>query len=351
MAKINFNLEGSLSEALQELINQYNATPEYTARTSDQIRAQAEAEYGSHYNDLRTAARIAQERDDLALAQQAAALDTTYNKVREASAKDYRRAYSQADRQMLSRGMQRSSYGAQTLANIAQEGVEAQRDIWDQQAAAENNIAAQRAQREGQLADLLRQYDINYASDVLKRTFELENQDYERQMQNTEYLNNLAAQIYGYLQNNLQWNGSSGGGYGGGYSTSTKKKSSSGSSSSSTATTQTTTTPINNFLDLANTALAKTKNTATALNTALQNAAAGTSANTPTTKVIQGPVNQNVLAAANNAAAKYGVNTVFTNPLVDALNKKATTTNTAKTTTTANANKKITAIKTSNALR
>lgn len=244
MPKINFNLEGSLSEALQELINQYNATPEYTARTSDQIRAQAEAEYGSHYNDLRTAARIAQERDDLALAQQAAALDTTYNKVREASAKDYRRAYSQADRQMLSRGMQRSSYGAQTLANIAQEGVEAQRDIWDQQAAAENNIAAQRAQREGQLADLLRQYDINYASDVLKRTFELENQDYERQMQNTEYLNNLAAQIYGYLQNNLQWNGSAGGG--GYYSEPTKKKSSGGGSST---TTQAPATTDSSFLD------------------------------------------------------------------------------------------------------
>lgn len=232
MPKINFNLEGSLSEALQELINQYNATPEYTARTSDQLKAQAEADYGSYYNNLKTAARIAQERDDLALAQQAAALDTTYNKVREASAKDYRRAYSQADRQMLSRGMQRSSYGAQTLANIAQEGVEAQGDIWDQQAAAENNIAAQRAQREGQLADLLRQYDINYASDVLKRTFELENQDYERQMQNTEYLNNLAAQIYGYLQNNLRWNGSAGGGYD--YVAPTTKKKGSGGSSTQT---------------------------------------------------------------------------------------------------------------------
>ena len=251
MAKINFNLQGTLSEALQQLINQYNATPEYTARTSDQLKAQAEADYGSYYNNLKTAAQIAQERDDLALAQQAAALDTTYNKVRDASAKDYRRAYSQADRQMMSRGMQRSSYGAQTLANLAQEGVEAQRDIWDQQAAAENNIAAQRAQREGQLADLLRQYDNSYASDVLKRIFELENQDYERQMQNTEYLNNLANQIYNYLQNNLQWNDTSTGG-GGYYSEPTKKKSS-GSGSSSTQTKPASTNTVDDLVNGINT--------------------------------------------------------------------------------------------------
>lgn len=249
--RFNFNLGGSLEEALQQLIDQYNAAPTYTSKTADQIKAQAESETGSYYDLLRLAARQAQERQDLALAQQAAGLDTSYGKVRDASAKNYRQAYSQADRQMLSRGMQRSSYAAQTLANLAQEGVEAQQDIWDQQAAAEANIAAQRAQGEGQLADTLRQYDASYASDVLKRQIELENQDYERRMQNAEYQNNLAAQIYGYLQNNLAWNGAANsGGYGGGYVSSSSKKSSGGSGGSSTAATTPQTT--NSFLNTYN---------------------------------------------------------------------------------------------------
>lgn len=55
----------------------------------------------------------------------------TYGKKRENVGKDYAQAYSQADRQLLSRGMQRSSYGAQTLANINQQRNEALRDVDD----------------------------------------------------------------------------------------------------------------------------------------------------------------------------------------------------------------------------
>lgn len=237
--KINFNLEGSLSEALQQLIDQYNNAPVYEAQTAEQMKERAEGEYQSYYDQLRLAAKQAQESQDLALSQQAEGLQATYDKAREASAKEYRQAYSKADRQMLSRGMQRSSYNAQTLANLSQQGAEAQQSIWDQQAAAENNIAAQRTQLAQQLAQQLSQYDASYAADVLNRIRELEDKDYERQMQNTEYLNTLSGQIFGYLQNYLQWNGGATGGYdytGGG----TTKKKSSGSSGSTKDSTQTT---------------------------------------------------------------------------------------------------------------
>lgn len=305
--KIEFNLEGSLSEALQQLIDQYNATPVYEGKTAEQMRTQAEGEYQSYYDQLRLAARQAQESQDLALAQQREGLQATYDKAREASAKDYRKAYSQADRQMLSRGMQRSSYAAQTLANVSQQGVEAQQAIWDQQAAAENNIAAQRSQLAQQLATQLKQYDASYAADVLNRIRELENQDYERQMQNTEYLNTLSNQIYGYLQNNLQWNGSAGGGYSGGETT---KKKSSGSSAGASTPPQTGTSDFDVFMttltDITNTNAIKNKLSTNPVSAAVKNL----TADKGTTKVLYGPVNQNSLAAANKALSSSGITLV-----------------------------------------
>ena len=133
-----------LATTLEDLIQQYNSTPTYTPKTDEEIRAKAEGEYESYYDQLRLTAKQQQAQSDLALQQQAAGLQATYDKQREASRKNYAQMYSQADRQMLSRGMQRSSYAAQTLANISEQGVEAQQTIADQQAAAEGNIAAQR---------------------------------------------------------------------------------------------------------------------------------------------------------------------------------------------------------------
>jgi len=56
-------------------------------------------------------------------------LNHAYGQQQEASDASYNRAISQTDRQMLSRGMQRSSYGAQTLANLRNQQVKAQNDI------------------------------------------------------------------------------------------------------------------------------------------------------------------------------------------------------------------------------
>lgn len=185
---------------LEKLIAQYNATPTYTPKTADQIQAQAQGEYKSYYDQLALAARQKQEQGDLALAQQRAGLQDSYDKQREASEKSYAKAYSTADRQMLSRGMQRSSYAAQTLANLSAQGAEAQQAIGEQQAAAEANIDSQRAQLASQLAAQLAQYDAGQANDVMNRVRELEDQEYQRGMANTEYRNTLSAQIYQFLR-------------------------------------------------------------------------------------------------------------------------------------------------------
>ena len=227
----------SAADALQKLLEQYNQTSSYVPKTADQIRQQAQGEYQSYYDQLRLAAQQAQARNDLSLQQQREGLQRTYDKQREASQKEYENAYSRADRQQLSRGMQRSSYTAQVLANLTKEGAEAQQELWDAQGAAEGNIDAQRTQLAAQLADQLSQYSASEAADVLARIKQLEDQEYDRVRENDQYKNSLSAQIYQFLyqgeqdkiaqdrwqkefdENVRQWNaqyGSKGSGGGGG---------------------------------------------------------------------------------------------------------------------------------------
>ena len=186
----------NMSDTLKRLLEQYNSTPTYTPKSAEQIRAQAENEIGHHYDQLRLSATQAQNRSDLALQQQQANLARSYEKQREASAAQYADAYSQTDRHMLSRGMQRSSYAAQTLANLRQAGVEAQDAIYDQQVSAEADVGAQRAQLAMQLAEQLGQYDASEAADILNRIRELEEQDYALGQDSAQQQNSLAAQIY-----------------------------------------------------------------------------------------------------------------------------------------------------------
>lgn len=97
-------------------------------------------------------------------------LNYSYGVKREASDKSYDQAYSQADRQLLSRGMQRSSYGAQTLANISKQKIDAQQNIYDQQIADYENRLYQIERDEKsdqqwqmQFDEGVRQFDTNLA--------------------------------------------------------------------------------------------------------------------------------------------------------------------------------------------
>ena len=141
------------ADALAELIKKFqDSANSYTPKSEQDLLDRAKNEYQSYYDQLRQAAQQQQERNDLSLSQQKDALQATYDKQREQTQKEYNKAYSQTDRQMLSRGMQRSSYGAQTLANLSAEGAKAQGDISDAQTKAAKDIDAQRAQLEQQLA-------------------------------------------------------------------------------------------------------------------------------------------------------------------------------------------------------
>lgn len=97
-------------------------------------------------------------------------LDYSYGKNSDAIAKSYDQAFSQASNQLLKRGMQRSAYGTQQLANIEKQKIDAQEDnrralIADYQnrlTDLENQEAARDLQ-ERQFAESQRQFNENLA--------------------------------------------------------------------------------------------------------------------------------------------------------------------------------------------
>lgn len=186
--------------ALLALQTQYNqnmagAKP----KTEAEIQQQAGADYAAYYDQLRRAAANQYALQDLSYLQQRQGIQNSYDKNREASARNYAQNYSQADRQLLARGMQRSSYGAQTLANIARQGAEAQQAIWDQQIQSEGNVDAMRQQLLANYANTQQGYDAGQASDILSRIWGLRDTEYDRQVNRANTLNQLATQLYGYL--------------------------------------------------------------------------------------------------------------------------------------------------------
>lgn len=93
------------------------------------------------------------------------------NQIRE-SDKSYDQAYSQADRQALSRGMQRSSYNAQTLANLNNQKIEAQNNIRAAQIADYQNRISQLEQQEAENERWEREFAANQEQNAWSRGFQ-----------------------------------------------------------------------------------------------------------------------------------------------------------------------------------
>lgn len=172
----------------------------YTPRTEAERQAAAQGRFGAAYDQQRLSAQQGHETQDAALARELESLSQAYDKQREQSQKQYAQAYSQSDRHMLSRGMQRSSYGAQTLANLSQEGAEAQQGIAEAETTARTGLEGQRSMLAKQLAQQINQYDAAEQADILSYINELEQQDYERGASAAQNANQLAAMIYEYQQ-------------------------------------------------------------------------------------------------------------------------------------------------------
>lgn len=91
-------------------------------------------------------------------------LDYTYGRKQELSDKSYDRSISQTDNAMLSRGMQRSSYSQQVLANMAKQKIEAAGDIESEKIAAYNTGVNQLEQQEREQQNWEKNYALQQES-------------------------------------------------------------------------------------------------------------------------------------------------------------------------------------------
>ena len=130
-------------------------------------------------------------------------LNNTYGQAREEIGRNYDKAYSQADRQALSRGMQRSSYNAQNLANINDQKNRALDQNYANQIADYENRLTQQEQQdaenerwERQFNEGVRQFNENLAAqreeNALNRAFTTSEREAQQAYQSGENALNRA---------------------------------------------------------------------------------------------------------------------------------------------------------------
>lgn len=196
--------------------------PSYTVRTDEELQAAAEKRYQTQYNQQKLTAQQSYETSDLAYQNQLKALQDTLATNQNTLLKNTMDSMAAADRYTITRGMQRSSYGAANRANIQNKGNEGMAALLKQYATDAGGIESNRTLLAQQLANTLAQYDIDYLNDVQAYIDEQKQIDYERQAAAIEAANALQMQLFEYSR---QY-GSSG--------SSSRKKSSSGGDTDST---------------------------------------------------------------------------------------------------------------------
>ena len=194
---------------VQELTDALNMET-YTPRTEEQLRTEAENRYNSVYNQRRQTARQNYAASDLAYQQQLAQLQDTLANNQQDLMRNVQDSIASADRYTVTRGMQRSSYGAANRANIQNRGNQNLTALLRQYATDANGIANNRTLLAQQLADTLAQYDTDYQNDVLAYMDEQRQTDYDRRVAADQYANQLQMQLFEYSRKY----GSSGGGGG-----------------------------------------------------------------------------------------------------------------------------------------
>lgn len=121
-------------------------------------------------------------------------LNYSYDRKGERLAKEYNRARSQADRQALTRGMQRSSYNAQVLANIDQNRIDALNDNQSALIADYENRLGEIEQQEAEAERWERQFAASREDAAWNKEFQ--NKQYEANRADTAWQQNFQTQQY-----------------------------------------------------------------------------------------------------------------------------------------------------------
>ena len=151
-----------------------------------------------------TKAKTKQEVEDMTSADRLYdSLSYAYGQKRKQSDEAYDQAISQTDRQLQSRGMGRSSYGAQTLANMQNKKIEAGNDIENQMIADYENRLSQQEQLDAENERWERQFAATQEQNAWQREFQQKQADISQQ--NTERQFGMQEQQFAAGREDAAW--------------------------------------------------------------------------------------------------------------------------------------------------
>lgn len=204
----NFRAPKSVDELAESL-----SASQFTPKTDAELRAQAETMYKNQRDQAILSAQQSHDSSVAALNSQLAALDTAYARQAEQQKRATAASRANADRQSLSRGMQRSSYNNATLANIDLAGEKALAQIAQNQTNDVNSVNSQISQLQQQLQQNISSANSSFENSVLAKLAELQADQYSKQQTAQATNNDILMQLY-QLQKNAEGAKSSGRGGG-----------------------------------------------------------------------------------------------------------------------------------------
>lgn len=202
----NFKAPKSVDELAESL-----SASQFTPKTDAELRSQAETMYKNQRDQAILSAQQSHDSSVAALNSQLAALDTAYARQAEQQKRATAASRANADRQSLSRGMQRSSYNNATLANIDLAGEKALAQIAQNQTNDVNSVNSQISQLQQQLQQNISSANSSFENSVLAKLAELQADQYSKQQTAQATNNDILMQLY-QLQKSAEGAKSSGGG-------------------------------------------------------------------------------------------------------------------------------------------
>lgn len=204
----NFRAPKSVDELAESL-----SASQFTPKTDAELRSQAETMYKNQRDQAILSAQQSHDSSVAALNSQLAALDTAYARQAEQQKQATAMSRANADRQSLSRGMQRSSYNNATLANIDLAGEKALAQIAQNQTNDINSVNSQISQLQQQLQQNISSANSSFENSVLAKLAELQADQYSKQQTAQATNNDILMQLY-QMQKNAEGAKSSGRGGG-----------------------------------------------------------------------------------------------------------------------------------------
>jgi hypothetical protein len=182
----------------------------YTPRTDEQLKQSAESRYQSIYDQKKLTAQQNFDTQDQAYQQQLKLLQDNLAMSQQEVEKNTANNIAAANRYQVTRGMQRSSYGAANQAKLQAAGNANLANLLRQYNTDASGIQDKRTLLAQQLAGTLAQYDIDYIADVNAYIDEQKQIDYDRKVAADQSANELALQLFEISQK-YDRGGSSGG--------------------------------------------------------------------------------------------------------------------------------------------